>query len=105
MCFAVGGWRGAAGFALGLFATGFGIAVWWMVVSLIASLARQDAKPQRGTTLVILAFLIKLPLFIAAVFLAFKLGGAARACFGVGLCQVYLALVGRAFMDGTAQPT
>jgi hypothetical protein len=104
-CYALGGWKGAAGYALGLFATGFGIVVWQLVISILANVAESNPKPRTGSTLVVLAFLFKLPLFVAAVFLAVKIGGIARGCFAVGLVQVYLALVGRLFTRDAVRPT
>jgi nitrate/nitrite transporter NarK len=82
-----------AGLALGMGATGFSLWALWGVVQLLGRSAEVGTPPARGSSLVVLAFLVKLPLFVALGMLAHRLGGAAPACFLAGLGLVYFALV------------
>ncbi|HRI43006.1 MAG TPA: hypothetical protein PLL78_09425 [Fimbriimonadaceae bacterium] len=92
--FAAAGEIGLAGMALGLVGTGFSIVALWWVVRLTGGLAPLGAAPRFGASLAILAFLAKLPIFIALGLVAQRLGGPAPGCFLLGLGLVYLALVG-----------
>ena len=99
-CAAYGSLAGQAGYALGLLGTGFSVAALWGVVKLVGRSATPDAPPSRGTAVVVLAFLVKLPLFVGAGVLAHRLGGRAPTCFLVGLGLVYFALVAWALAQG-----
>lgn len=94
--FAAGGIRGLSGIALGLFVAAFGLWVWWRAIGMLAAVAADNPPPRLGTFLVVLAFLIKLPLYILAVLAVVKIGGPARPCFLAGLSLVYFGLIGRA---------
>lgn len=93
LCWLAGGPRGLAGLALGMAATGFSLWALWGVVQLLGRSAEAGAEPSKGSALVVLAFLVKLPLFVGLGLLAHRLGGSAGACFLVGLGLVYFALV------------
>ena len=89
-----GGVSGLQGAALGLCATGFSIGALWWIIRLSTG---SEAGPKRtpvGTSLVVLAFFVKLPLFLALGTLAHRIGGHAPGCFLLGLALVYFALVG-----------
>lgn len=103
-CYSVGGVKGLTGFGLGLFSTGFGLAVWWYITGLICHGVQRGAKPMFGSIVIVLAFLCKLPLFLAAANLAIKIGGDARGCFLGGLGLVYCCLVGRSLAHSAEQP-
>jgi len=92
--FLIAGPLGAAGFSLGLFGSTFNLGVWHLILGLMAGAGRADAKPGFGTFLVILAFLVKLPFYVALAFVAHRLGGPAVPCFLLGVGLVYFALVG-----------
>jgi|DewCreStandDraft_4_1066084.scaffolds.fasta_scaffold203845_2 hypothetical protein len=94
LSFLIAGEVALAGMALGLVGTGFSILALWWVVRLTGGLAPLGAAPRFGASLTILAFLVKLPLFIALGFLAHRLGGPAPGAFLLGLGLVYFALVG-----------
>ncbi len=99
-----GGFRGLGGYSLGLFATGFGIAVWWFVTGIVCHGVERGAKPMFGTIMIVLAFMCKLPVFLVAANLAIKMGGEARGCFIGGLGLVYSCLVGRGLARDANQP-
>ncbi len=88
------GERGLKGAALGVFATGFNTVALWGVVRLLGYAFEQGSPPRIGASFAVLAFLIKLPLFIAFGVLAQRIGGPAPACFLIGLAMVYSCLVG-----------
>lgn len=94
LAFAVAGEIGLAGMALGLVGTGFSIVALWWVVRLTGGMAPMGAAPKLGASLAVLAFFVKLPIFIALGLVAQRLGGPAPACFLLGLGLVYSALVG-----------
>lgn len=89
----IGRGEGLAGYALGLGATAFSVWGLWRVVCLTGSAAEAGAPSRLGTTAVVLAFLVKLPVFILAGLAANRIGGAAPPCFLLGLAGVYFALV------------
>ncbi len=94
VAYALGGEKGLIGMTLGLFGTGFNLWAMWKVIVLIGK-ASEVGRPQRvGATLTALAFLVKLPLFVALGIVAQRLGGAAPGCFLGGLGLVYSALIG-----------
>lgn len=90
----LGGMTGLQGALLGLAATGFSIAALWWIIRLSTGGVLGPKRTPVGTTLVVLAFFVKLPLFIALGTLAHRVGGNAPACFLLGLALVYFALVG-----------
>jgi hypothetical protein len=92
--FAFGGPTALQGALLGLAATGFSIGALWWIIRLSSSGQAGPKRTPVGTTLVVLAFFVKLPLFIALGALAHRIGGHAPACFLMGLALVYFALVG-----------
>lgn len=95
-----GGRTGLEGMLMGLFATSFSLlALWWAIR---IGTARPGSAPATrvGTSVIVLAFFVKLPLFIALGTLAHRVGGHAPACFLAGLALVYCALVGWALLQG-----
>lgn len=88
-----GGPDGLAGMALGLGSVSFNMWALWRIVRLTGTNATQETT-RPATFLVVLAFFVKLPVYVAAALIAQALGGAAPACFLLGLGLVYFALVG-----------
>lgn len=80
--------------ALGLFGSGFNLLAMWGVIRLMGGLSRADAPSRIGAVLTVVAFLVKLPLIFALMFLAHAIGGAAPGAFLIGLGMVYSALIG-----------
>ena len=94
LAYALSGLKGFEGMILGLFGTTFNLWAMWKIITLIGK-ASEVGRPQRvGATLTVLAFLVKLPLFVALGIVAQRLGGAAPGCFLAGLGLVYSALIG-----------
>jgi hypothetical protein len=89
-----GGVLGLAGVLLGLVGSAFNLWALWAVIRLCGKLIETQKPEGRGTFIVVLAFFVKLPLFIVVGTLSYRLGGAAPACFLVGVALVYSALVG-----------
>jgi hypothetical protein len=94
------GESGLKGVVLGLFATGFNILALAGVVWLLGKAHKSGQPPRLGASFAVLAFLIKLPLFVAFGVLANRMGGAAPTCFLLGLGMVYCALIGWALAIG-----
>lgn len=94
LSYSIGGPLALAGMALGLFATGFSVIALWMVVRMIGRAAPEGAAPRLGAMATVLAFLVKLPLFIVLGMLTQRIGGPAAPCFLMGLGLVYLGLIG-----------
>jgi len=88
------GAAGLSGMALGLFATSFSVIALWGVVRTCSGAASAGFAGRFGVVLTVLAFLVKLPLFVILGMWAQNLGAGAAACFLAGLGLVYLALVG-----------
>lgn len=93
--FGLGGPIALAGFGLGLAATAFSVTVLWLVIRLWTESA---ARSRFVTLAVVVAFLLKLPLFVLLGNAAQALGPPAPACFLGGLALVYSALVGWALI-------
>jgi len=92
------GTTGLAGMALGLTATSITVGGWWLAISQIAILSKaENAKGSGGTFWVVLAFLLKLPVFFVLGIVAQRIGGNAVPCFLGGLGLVYLAMIVWAF--------
>ncbi len=84
---------GAQGYGMGLFGTAFSVIILKLTVGLAAS-ASGSQRAGKGSVFIVLAFLIKLPLFVGLAFMAHRLGGAAEPWFLGGLGLVYCALIG-----------
>jgi len=94
LAYSFGGLSGLQGMAMGVFASLFNLWAMWKIIQLSGK-ASLVGQPQRvGATLIVLAFLVKLPLFVALGLAAQRIGGAASGCFLAGLGLVYSALVG-----------
>ncbi len=94
IAYLISGILGLAGMALGLFGTAFSVVALWGVVRMCGRAAPEGAAPRLGAFVTVLAFLVKLPVFIVLGMLAQRLGGAAVPCFLLGLGLVYFGLVG-----------
>jgi hypothetical protein len=93
-CQALAGEQGLKGAALGLGGTGFNILALWGIVRLLGYSFQKGNPPKLGSIISVIAFFIKLPLFIAFGIIAQRIGGAAPTCFLAGLALVYSCLVG-----------
>lgn len=99
LCDLLYGETGLRGVLLGLFATAFNTIALAGVVWLLG-LAYQSGQPPRfGASFAVIAFLVKLPLFIGFGILANRIGGAAPTCFLFGLAMVYCGLIGWALAN------
>jgi hypothetical protein len=89
--------------ALGLAGVSFNNWALWRIIGLIGGKA-ESKRPRWGAWMTVLAFFVKLPIVIAAGFLALSLGSASMTCFLVGLGLVYCALLGWAIARGEGPP-
>ena len=83
---------GAAGFALALVGAGLNLWAWWAIVGLAGMAATEGGTPRLGFSLVVLAFLVKLPVFVGLFFLARNLGNSAVGPFIFGTILVYFSV-------------
>lgn len=90
----LGGVRGFEGISLGLAGSAFNLWALWAIIGLCGRMAGSPRSTRRGTIAILIAFFIKLPVFIALGILAHAIGGIAPTCFLVGIALVYSALVG-----------
>lgn len=88
-----GGSKGLQGMMLGLGAAGFGVTALVLITNLVGTLAKYGAAKRSGTALIVLAFLLKIPLFLVVGGVAIKTGGAAIPCFAGAVMLVYFSLV------------
>jgi len=94
LSFGLRGTTGLQGMALGLIATTITVGGWWLAISQVSELSKSEgAKGSGGTFWVVLAFLLKLPVFFVLGFVAQRIGGNAVPCFLGGLGLVYLAMI------------
>jgi hypothetical protein len=83
---------GAMGYGLGIAATAFNLAG---LVGIVRLTGRHmegrsgDRRSKVGAFLIVLAFFMKLPLFVGLGMVAWWLGGGAPTCFLIGLGLVY----------------
>lgn len=92
----------ALGMALGLAATGFDVVALWLAIKIGAKAAVQGGSAGRYAGFVVLAFLLKLPLFVAAVYAAKRIGAWAQFAFGIAIILVYFLLVAWSLCKGRA---
>lgn len=83
----------AAGLALGLLGTFASVFGTWAAVRLMTKGAELGGKPSFGGVVLGFIFLIKLPVFLLAVWLASKLPDPGLPSFGLGVVLVYCSLV------------
>ncbi|MEA2554609.1 MAG: hypothetical protein QOJ65_2785 [Fimbriimonadaceae bacterium] len=96
----LGGPKGLEGMALGIAGSAFNIWALWSVIRLSGKMIDTERLRNRGTFIIVLAFFVKLPLFLAMGMLAQSIGAPAQTCFLLGLALVYSALVGWALARG-----
>jgi len=90
----IAGTNGLAGLAMGIAGSAFNLWALKAIIGLATPYSETEIARRKGTFLIVLAFLVKLPVFIALGLVANHLGGHAPGCFLLGLALVYLALVG-----------
>lgn len=95
----VGGTTAFLGMLMGIAGTGFSVLALWWVIRLAGSAAPASKRASVGTMLIVLAFFVKLPIFIALANLSHRIGGSAPTCFLLGLALVYCTLVGWALAN------
>lgn len=84
---------GAEGMALGLAISAFNLCALWGVIRLMGRASESNPRPTFGTVLVVLAFFVKLPVFVLGLTYARSLGEGALTCFLLGVALVYSALI------------
>jgi hypothetical protein len=89
----VGGRAGLMGAGLGLVATLLNNWGLWGAVKLMGASAPAEGAVRAGTVLTVTAFLLKLPVFLLLGMMTLRIGGAAPACFLLGLALVYSATI------------
>lgn len=83
----------ALGLALGLLGTFASVFGTWAAVRLMSKGAELGGKPSFGGLVLGFVFLIKLPVFLLAVWLASRLPDPGLPSFGFGVVLVYFSLV------------
>lgn len=92
--FALGGWQGGVGMAVGIVGTSFNLWALWRVCALLGAVAEDQPQPKFGSVVTVFVFLLKLPVLIGLGLAMQRVGGPAMTCFLIGLGMVYFALVG-----------
>ena len=89
----VDGWKGAGGVMLG--SVGTAVSLWgtWMGVRWVGRIMADGSPGWQGAVAPVAALVIKLPVILAAMAWALRLGPPAPAWFVAGLALVYSALV------------
>ena len=83
---------GAAGLALAILGAGLNLWAWWAIVGVAGRAAKDGGTPRLGSSLVVLAFLVKLPVFVGLYALARNLGNSAVGPFIFGTILVYFTV-------------
>jgi hypothetical protein len=88
--------KGLEGFLLGLVAAVVNLGGLWMAIRMFTDPRtlpgpKQDLRPQ--TMLVVVACFVKMPIFIAAGYLSWRIGTPAPQCFIAAVFLVYSALI------------
>lgn len=84
---------GAAGVALGIVASAFGLFALWRVVRLLGDSCGDRKTPPTETLVAVSALLLKFPVLFGGFATARAMGEAAATCFIGGLGLVYCALI------------
>ncbi len=100
----VGAWvswgaRSGLGFGLGVVGTSGGLLGWWFAIRAMGRALADERVGCAGSTLAVLAFLLKLPVILACWRAAEWLGPPAPVSFLWGLALVYCALVSWALVQ------
>ncbi len=85
---------GAEGMVLGIVGSLINLGALWGVIRLIGSVVTDTATGKLGAFLTVLAFLMKMPIFVGMAFAARALGPSATSCFLLGIALVYFAMIG-----------
>jgi len=83
------------GAAMGTFATGFSVLALWGIIRMTEPVAREESGAKWATIAVVLAFFVKLPVFVLMAQAANAMPAPAATYFLGGLALVYSLLVGR----------
>ena len=94
LAFAFKGRIGAEGMALGIVGSLINLGALWGIIRLIGSVVTDNATGKLGAFLTVLAFLMKMPIFVGMAFAARALGPSATSCFLLGIALVYFAMIG-----------
>lgn len=93
VAYVAGGRTGLTGYCLGAGSGAFNMLVMWAVVSIMGNAYRQSSKPGRADALLAVAFLLKLPVYVAAGMVSHRVGGASDGAFLGAIALVYFALI------------
>lgn len=85
---------GAEGMALGIAGSLINLGALWGIIRLIGSISAGSENGKLGAFLTVLAFLMKMPVFVGMAFAAKALGPTSTSCFLVGIALVYFAMIG-----------
>jgi len=99
----VGGSTAGQGYAMGLGGTAFSVLALKWIIGTMAN-AATGIKPGLGTLWVVLAFFVKLPVFVTLAMASHRVGGDAPTGFAAGILLVYSALVGWAVRREQSPP-
>jgi len=91
--FVEGGVPGLAGWLVGVGASAFNLWAMWMAIRLLGTLFAKNPATHKGGPILVLAFLIKLPVFVVAGMSAQRLGSTASTAFIVAIGLVYSLMV------------
>lgn len=92
--FALGGSKAAAGMGLGLGSAAFNLIALWFLISLLGANSSKADASKTGTTLILIAFMLKVPVYVLVGVAANRIGNPAPGCFIGGVGLVYSCLVG-----------
>jgi hypothetical protein len=88
------GLLGAEGMTLGIVGSLINLGALWGIIRLIGTVSTGGPNGKLGAFLTVLAFLMKMPIFIGMAFAARGLGPSATSCFLFGIALVYFAMIG-----------
>ena len=80
--------------ALGIVGSLINLSALWGIIRLIGSVSAGGANGKLGAFLAVLAFLMKMPIFVGMALVAKALGPSATSCFLLGIALVYFAMIG-----------
>ena len=92
VAFWLGGSSAAIGFSFGSLAVAFNLVVLRFTVALFGQ-SLGESKKRAGSTFLILAFFLKLPLYVFAGWYVNRIGNNAPPCFLGGVALVYFVMV------------
>ena len=95
-CYLVSGPKGALGMACGIVGASFNLGALWWIIGLGSKTTGTKQGERLGTILIVLAFFVKLPVFIGLGILCGRIGQPSFNCFLIAIGLVYSAVIGLA---------